>query len=104
MEALSIRLAPTLTLNHPRNDPYLGGIKWNTYPNYVYGHGRIDALAACSQARAMAEEAAGPGPFACARITFESTCVQKGCRWCVDKSKHQEKGMCTNLHNCSRTE
>jgi bacillopeptidase F len=28
-----------------------GGIAWNTFPNYIYGYGRLDALAAVNQAK-----------------------------------------------------
>ena len=33
-------------LPNPPNPDSCGGISYNVYPNYIYGHGRIDALAA----------------------------------------------------------
>lgn len=35
----------------PSSDEMCGGIMWNVFPNYIYGYGRLDALAAITAAQ-----------------------------------------------------
>lgn len=43
-----IKAAETSSLQEPDGSTDCGGIAWNVFPNYVYGHGRVDALQICA--------------------------------------------------------
>mmetsp|Transcript_38168 Transcript_38168/g.75093 ORF Transcript_38168/g.75093 Transcript_38168/m.75093 type:complete len:423 (+) Transcript_38168:50-1318(+) len=46
--------AETASLSAPSDGPSsCGGVAWNQYPNYIYGHGRLDALAAVQAAQTL---------------------------------------------------
>ena len=45
--------AATATLSDPGSGDDCGGTPWNKYPNFVYGYGRLDCLAAVQAAKKM---------------------------------------------------
>jgi len=51
VSTLVLHSADTASLQDPAGSDSCGGIQWDKYPNYVYGYGRVDALAVCTNAR-----------------------------------------------------
>lgn len=50
VRALILNNTNTAKLQAPDKGDHCGGIPWNTFPNYVYGHGRLDCAAAVKAA------------------------------------------------------
>jgi len=51
-----ITSADTASLKQPSGMATCGGVSWNSFPNFHYGYGRINALKAIQRSLAIAEE------------------------------------------------